>query len=72
MCRNQKLMLALLSGLIVKSREASSTIGQEKRAPPQEGRSPKKAGMAERITFVEEKKPLSPSTIPLRVPDSRN
>ena len=72
MWRNQKLMAALLSGLMSIPSQAVSTIGAEKRAPPTEGRRPRKAGILEMTTFVEEKKRLSASTMPLSVPDLRS
>ena len=71
-CRNQKLIDALLSREIVMPRLASSTIGAEKRAPPMEGSSPKKAGIVASVTLVEEKISLSESTMPRSVPDLRN
>ena len=70
--RNQKLIDALLSREISMPRLASSTIGAEKRAPPMEGRSPRKAGIVASVTLVEEKISLSESTMPRSVPDLRS
>ena len=47
---------------------ASSTIGAEKRAPPNDGSSPKKAGITARVTLALEKMRCSVCTIPASAP----
>ena len=53
MWRNQKLIVAFCSAVIVMPLEALSTIGAEKRAPPTEGNNPRKAGITAIVTLVE-------------------
>ena len=64
MWRNQKLIAALLSAGTSCPLQACSTIGAEKRAPPIEGRSPRKAGIEAIVTLVEWKIRFKAATIP--------
>ena len=47
---------------------ASSTRGALKRAPPSEGKSPKKAGITAKVTLVLEKMRCSACTMPAKAP----
>ena len=66
--RKAKFMAALCSWLRLSPLLASSTIGAEKRAPPREGKRPRKAGITAKVNFALEKVRCSAATIPDKAP----